>query len=260
MDVQRINSVLSRAIMGLQGGEIEAMLEAMAIGDLSSYDVPSPSQLAKAKTYKVPSPARFGFKKPRKVRKPRKQSGKLSAAQKKKLIAKIYKALPRDAKTTMKDAERGGYRVKARLKDGGRRMVHWGRELGSHMGKGLLRSDYLDELSDAELLKMADWLESETTAMSKISGLKFNQGGDRLLTKVSGAKLLGVLERICAEHSGLEVNGVLIDGSSACLIVQIAKKLNAENKKKFLALPVGRMGELAWQIASSGGGVGFKSV
>jgi len=70
MDIERINTTLNRAIAGLQGDEIEAMLEAMAHG-VTSYDVPSPS--GGRGGYIPPSPASMGFApKPKRKRKPAK--------------------------------------------------------------------------------------------------------------------------------------------------------------------------------------------
>jgi len=58
MDIERINTTLNRAIAGLQGGEIEAMLEAMAHG-VTSFNVPSLSRMRSS--YRPPSPASMGF-------------------------------------------------------------------------------------------------------------------------------------------------------------------------------------------------------
>ena len=44
MNIERINATLNRAILGLQGDEIEGMLEAMAQG-VTSYNVPMPGEV-----------------------------------------------------------------------------------------------------------------------------------------------------------------------------------------------------------------------
>lgn len=62
MDIHRINTVLAKAIVGLQEAEVRVMAEAMAVG-VTSYDVPSPKGMAGA--YRVPSPAELGQTKPR---------------------------------------------------------------------------------------------------------------------------------------------------------------------------------------------------
>ena len=53
MNVEAVNAVLVKAIIGLQAGEIDAMAEAMATG-ATNYDVPSPKGAAGG--YRVPSP------------------------------------------------------------------------------------------------------------------------------------------------------------------------------------------------------------
>lgn len=60
MDIERVNQVLTKAILGLQDGEAEALFslgEAMAVGR-TSYNVPAPGQM-----YKPPSPKAMGIKK-----------------------------------------------------------------------------------------------------------------------------------------------------------------------------------------------------
>ena len=53
MNIEHVNAVLVKAILGFQEEEIESMAEAMAVG-LSSYEVPKPKGYAGA--FKVPSP------------------------------------------------------------------------------------------------------------------------------------------------------------------------------------------------------------
>jgi hypothetical protein len=48
MDIERVNSVLIRAIVGFQADEIETMAEAMAAGK-TSYDVKAPSGIKSSK-------------------------------------------------------------------------------------------------------------------------------------------------------------------------------------------------------------------
>lgn len=43
MNIEQVNVVLNRAILGLQDGEVESMVEAMARG-VTSYDVPAPTK------------------------------------------------------------------------------------------------------------------------------------------------------------------------------------------------------------------------
>ena len=54
MDIECINSVLTRAILGFQESEIEVMSEAMAYGVTGGYEVPAPGAFAVKKEKKVP--------------------------------------------------------------------------------------------------------------------------------------------------------------------------------------------------------------
>lgn len=259
MNVEVVNSVLTRAIVGLQVGEIETMAEAM-IGD---YEIPSPKGFAfgKGGAYKVP-PA----PKPRKPRKPRaKKGGKLSATKKKQLIAKIYRLLPPNNRDTLKD-EGGYYPKRTPLKSGGRRVVYWGWNIEKMMGpKPASKSGknesfvYLDEMSDEMLNKLHAALDKRASRGPAGMKLKDTATGYKFTPKVSGEKLIEVLRYMAAENMAAEVNGVLIDMSSANLIVQIADKLNPKNRAKFIKLPVGMMANMAWELASKSGGVTFKS-
>ena len=65
-----------------------------------------------------------------------------------------------------------------------------------------------------------------------------------------GEKGLELIRKICKDHQAEKINGVLIDASSACLIVKIAEKLNPANRKKFLSLDANSMGHIAWKLAS----------
>jgi hypothetical protein len=256
MNVEAVNSVLTRAIVGLQAGEIEIMAEAM-IGD---YEIPSPKGFAfgKGGSYKVPAPP-----KPRKQR--AKKGGKLSAAKKKQIIGKIYRLLPPNNRDTLKD-EGGYYPKRATLKAGGRRVVYWGWNIEKMMGpkpgpkSGGPKGQsfvYLDELPDDMLEKMLAVLDKRASRGPAGVKWKDTAKGYKLLTKVSGEKLLEVLRYMVSEKMGAEVNGVFVDISSANLIVQIADKLNPQNRAKFLGLPVGAMGSMAWELASKSGGVTF---
>jgi len=60
------------------------------------------------------------------------------------------------------------------------------------------------------------------------------------------ARLLAVVnDRVVESDDG----GVWIDMSTANLIVQIADKLNDDNRAKFLAMDVPRMGRTAWSVS-----------
>jgi hypothetical protein len=64
MDIEKVNAVLTKAIVEFQDAEIDSIIEAMAGG----YAVPSPATIGKkrAGSYVVPSPASLGIKKKRK--------------------------------------------------------------------------------------------------------------------------------------------------------------------------------------------------
>lgn len=49
------------------------------------------------------------------------------------------------------------------------------------------------------------------------------------------------------------VGGVLVDGTTASIIVQIHAKLSPENKEKLEALPVRKMADVAWRYATGKG-------
>lgn len=159
MNIERVNGVLGRAITGLQAAEIDAMVEAMASG-VTSYEVPSPKGVAFGTTgaYRVPSaPPLRKVRKPRKARSP----GSLTATAKKKLIAKIYKLLPKtDRMIAEPYGEWGGFR-KTTLKAGGRRVITWRGPMATAMGRKFNTMEFLDELADVELRMLLDelWMD-----------------------------------------------------------------------------------------------------
>jgi hypothetical protein len=79
-------------------------------------------------------------------------------------------------------------------------------------------------------------------------------------SKPVGEDGLETIRKICKDHSAAKVNGMMIDAASACLIIQIADKLNPTNRKKFIGLPIATMGHIAWEMTSKSGSVKFKSV
>ena len=59
---------------------------------------------------------------------------------------------------------------------------------------------------------------------------------------------LEICQWIKENHQALEVDGVMVDATSANLIVTIAGKLNPQNREKFLGLDMARMGNIAWKL------------
>jgi hypothetical protein len=58
------------------------------------------------------------------------------------------------------------------------------------------------------------------------------------------------LRKIVSEHQAAEIEGVLVDATSASMLVQVLDNLNPINKAKFLALDIGRMAHLGWRLVS----------
>lgn len=61
------------------------------------------------------------------------------------------------------------------------------------------------------------------------------------------------VKKVVEERQCARVSGVLVDGTTAAVIVQVHDALNDENKKKFAALPIRRMAAVAWKMASGKG-------
>jgi hypothetical protein len=56
------------------------------------------------------------------------------------------------------------------------------------------------------------------------------------------------LKTIVADHQCAKVEGVLVDATTANVVVQVFDALNETNKAKFAALPVAKMANLAWKF------------
>ena len=63
-------------------------------------------------------------------------------------------------------------------------------------------------------------------------------------------KKLETLKTIVADHQCAEVEGVLVDATTANLLVKVYEGLNETNKAKFAALPVAKMADLAWKLVA----------
>ena len=56
------------------------------------------------------------------------------------------------------------------------------------------------------------------------------------------------LKKIVDTSSMRKVDGRTIDLTTASMLVQIADKLNAENREKFLNLPIVKMIDVGWKL------------
>ncbi len=64
------------------------------------------------------------------------------------------------------------------------------------------------------------------------------------------AEKLSALRGIVEHHQHGKVEGVRVDATTARAIVSVHDALNAENQAKFLAMPIGRMADVAWKLVS----------
>lgn len=58
------------------------------------------------------------------------------------------------------------------------------------------------------------------------------------------------LVTIIKDRSAKEIDGVLVDVQTANAIVTVADGLSEENRAKLLAMPIGKMGLIAWKLVS----------
>lgn len=60
--------------------------------------------------------------------------------------------------------------------------------------------------------------------------------------------VLATCRTILAEHQFQEIDGHVVDPSTAELLLKVHASLNEANAAKFLALPIGRMTDIAWRL------------
>lgn len=56
------------------------------------------------------------------------------------------------------------------------------------------------------------------------------------------------VEKIVNEFSAMKINGVLVDVQSANRMVQVFKKLNAQNQVKAQSVPIERFNKFVWSF------------
>ena len=56
------------------------------------------------------------------------------------------------------------------------------------------------------------------------------------------------LRNIVKEHQAEEIEGVLVDATTANLLVKVYDGLNDRNQERFLEFPIDRMAEIAWRL------------
>ena len=59
---------------------------------------------------------------------------------------------------------------------------------------------------------------------------------------------IDALRWVLEHHQCALVEGVAVDVQSANAIVTVYDNLSEKNKPKFLAMPIGKMGDVAWQV------------
>lgn len=75
-------------------------------------------------------------------------------------------------------------------------------------------------------------------------------GFDDLADWPTAEKTIDAIRDIVTSHSSKMIDGVLVDAQTANVIVQVYDALNDENKVKFAAMPIERMGDAAWRLVS----------
>jgi hypothetical protein len=58
------------------------------------------------------------------------------------------------------------------------------------------------------------------------------------------------LRTILAEHQAERVDGVLVDVATANAVLVVWEGLNADNRRAFVALPMGKAALLAWKLVA----------
>ena len=63
---------------------------------------------------------------------------------------------------------------------------------------------------------------------------------------------LATLRAIVADHQAAQIEGVLVDVTTANVIVKIHDALSPKNQASYLAYPITRMANIAWKLAYKG--------
>lgn len=62
------------------------------------------------------------------------------------------------------------------------------------------------------------------------------------------ASKLNKLRTIVKEHQAEEIEGVLVDATTASLLVKVHDALSDRNRERFLEFPLVKMTEIAWRL------------
>jgi hypothetical protein len=60
--------------------------------------------------------------------------------------------------------------------------------------------------------------------------------------------MIDTIRQIVREHQAQEIDGVLVDATTANCIVNVHDALNDENKAKLEAMSIVRMAEVCWEL------------
>jgi hypothetical protein len=249
MDIHRINSVLAKAIVGLQEAEVRVMAEAMAVG-VTSYRVPSPAELGKAQrqpevdsdyaaAHAVTNPAGwtklFDSLKPGQTlwvnyRSPMESSGGRYVPFRvgRKVNSKKYK-----------------YSAVTLLAPGQKKTMGpgWQPRLYKRGGGPIFKEGEVD-FTIGDLGTQLKGLYLQKT--------KASPKGKRPRGKKSGGTY-EVLKNIVNTGTIAKVGGQFVDVWTASAIVKVADALNPANRKKFLSMDLSRMQDVAFKLLKDKG-------
>src|SRR4051812_14457130 len=80
------------------------------------------------------------------------------------------------------------------------------------------------------------------------AALESIEAAPRVTTDDTGARTIAAMREIVARKQYAMVDRVLVDMQTASAIVLVYDALNDENKVKFAALPIAKMGAVAWKF------------
>ena len=71
-----------------------------------------------------------------------------------------------------------------------------------------------------------------------------------LVDEAPGLSRLEQLRKIVEEHQAMEIDGYLVDATTASVMCRIHDQLNAKNQAKFMALSLVKMVEVGWELVN----------
>lgn len=110
--------------------------------------------------------------------------------------------------------------------------------------------DIFDDLTEGDVLRAVFSEASVDEAVSFVTRSPGDSKKPGYQAKKGDPKIIATMRKFAREGSSGKVDGVLVDMSTANLIISIYDKINPKNQAKFAAMPIGRMGQTAWKIAS----------